>query len=65
MGTELHREAAKIIPFPRRPRIRGDIGSSSPAGGIDSAASVVDTCWYHDEAVKTSSSASLEQSKPC
>jgi hypothetical protein len=48
----IHRETAKIYQFPLSPRRRLDDGLTVPAKGADIVLSVVDTCWYHDEAIR-------------
>ncbi len=64
MATSIHRETAQIIPFPARSPRRLDIGRGIPVGR-DAAVSVVDSCWYHEEALKESSAGSSEPAKPC
>ena len=48
----IHRETAKIYQFPLMPKRRADSGPPGPAAPPTSALKIVDTCWYHDEAIK-------------
>ncbi|TWF54837.1 DUF2735 domain-containing protein [Neorhizobium alkalisoli] len=64
MAINIHRESAKIIEFPIRPRRRMEGGLTVPAGRYEVAVSVVESCWYHDEAVHDEV-ASEERPKPC
>ncbi|TCV74583.1 uncharacterized protein DUF2735 [Neorhizobium sp. R1-B] len=65
MTTDIHRETARIYQFPIRPRRRLDNGATAPSSDLEIAGNVVDTCWYHDEAVKDSTSKTNERPKPC
>jgi hypothetical protein len=60
----IHRETAKIYQFPVNPRRRLDNGLTTPLGVGDIVFSVVDTCWYHDEAVREEER-EPEKPKPC
>ena len=63
MTMDMHRETAKILQFPLRPRLRLENGTTT-LGGYERAVVVVDTCWYHDEAVRDTA-AKPERPKPC
>ncbi len=47
-----HKETARVYQFPVRPRRRLDNGLTVPSIPAEVALSVVDSCWYHDEAVR-------------
>ncbi len=64
MTTNIHRETAKIYQFPIRPRRRLENGATVPQD-LEIVVSVVDTCWYHDEAVKDAAPKNGERPKPC
>ena len=64
MTINIHRESAKIYQFPLHPRRRLENGSTVPSAAYDVMVSVVDNCWYHDEAVRDPSKPS-ERPKPC
>ncbi|AYD01923.1 DUF2735 domain-containing protein [Neorhizobium sp. NCHU2750] len=59
----VHRESAKIYQFPLMPRRRLDNGLTVPSAP-DVVLSVVDMCWYHDEAVRGEDQPQ-ERPKPC
>ncbi|AXV16004.1 DUF2735 domain-containing protein [Neorhizobium sp. SOG26] len=64
MTTHIHRETAKILSFPLRPRRRLENGMTAPAL-YEAAPAIVDIgCWYHEEAVQADTSKS-ERPKPC
>ena len=63
MTIDMHRETAKILQFPLRPRLRLENGTTM-AGVYDRAVAVIDTCWYHDEAVRDASR-KPEYPQPC
>jgi len=65
MTTDIRRETAKILPFPVRPRRRMENGRTAPAGIYEVPASVVDDCWYHDEAVRDEAPKLTDRPKPC
>ncbi|MBP1846382.1 hypothetical protein J2046_004657 [Rhizobium petrolearium] len=66
MKTNIHRETAKIYQFPIRPRQRPGNGRTAPGDEIhEVAANVLDTCWYHDEAVRDDETRSNDRPKPC
>ncbi len=48
----IHRETAKIYEFPLMQRRRLDNGLTAPAPPKEVVFSVVDTCWYHSEAIR-------------
>jgi hypothetical protein len=48
----VHRETAKIYQFPLTQRRRLDNGTTVPSVPGDVVLSVVDMCWYHDEAIR-------------
>ncbi|OJT96149.1 MAG: hypothetical protein BGN83_11095 [Rhizobium sp. 63-7] len=55
MDTGLHQQTAKIYQFPLRGRRRFDdvrAALMSDLEKFEMAPAVVDTCWYHDEAVR-------------
>lgn len=65
MAMNVQRESAKIYQFPLQPRRRPEDPRSAPKAAFDLAGvSVVDSCWYHDEAVR-SETATPERPKPC
>jgi hypothetical protein len=51
MAMNVHRETARIYEFPLRPRLRLEDGRTIPTSGPEFAPSVVDQCWYHNEAL--------------
>ena len=59
-----HRETAKIYEFPVMQRRRLDNGLTAPAPSKEVVFSVVDTCWYHSEAIREDEHAP-EMPKPC
>jgi hypothetical protein len=63
MTIDMHRETAKILQFPLRPRLRLENGTTMP-GGYERSLAVIDTCWYHDEAVRDATP-KPERPKPC
>lgn len=65
MTTDIRRETAKILQFPVRSRRRLEGGRTVPATIYEMSASVVDDCWYHDEAVKDEAPKTLDRPKPC
>lgn len=65
MTTNIRRETAKILQFPLRPRRRLEGGRTVPAALYDVSASVVDDCWYHDEAVRDEAAKLSDRPKPC
>ncbi|MFB9947756.1 DUF2735 domain-containing protein [Rhizobium puerariae] len=65
MATNIHRKTAQIIQFPVLPRRRPGTGKAVPAGNHEVAVTVVDTCWYHDEAVREGDSRPGDRPKPC
>lgn len=60
----IHRDTAKIYQFPLRPRHRLDNGLTVASGDRDVVIAVVDTCWYHAEAVR-GEDVTPERPKPC
>jgi hypothetical protein len=60
----VHRESAKIYQFPLTQRRRLDNGMTVPSVPSDVVLSVVDMCWYHDEAVRGEIKPE-ERPKPC
>ena len=60
----IHRETAKIYQFPLMPRMRSDKGSTPPGSAGKVPLVVVDTCWYHDDAIKDETRGP-EGPKPC
>jgi hypothetical protein len=64
MTIDIHRETAKILQFPLRPRQRLGNGTTLPGAAYEVALSVVDSCWYHDEAVQELPS-KPDRPKPC
>ncbi len=64
MASEMHSEGARIFQFPLRPRLRLDNGRTAPATAVEAMVSVVDQCFYHDEAVR-SDTTDLDRQKPC
>ncbi|TDK39165.1 DUF2735 domain-containing protein [Rhizobium deserti] len=63
MTIDMHRETATILQFPLQPRLRLE-GGKTIAGGYERAVVVVDTCWYHEEAVRDATP-KPERPKPC
>jgi len=60
----IHRETAKIYEFPLMQRRRLDNGLTAPAASKEVIFSVVDTCWYHGEAIREDEHAH-DTPKPC
>jgi hypothetical protein len=60
----IHRDTAKIYQFPLSQRRRLDNGLTTPLKAGDIVLSVVDTCWYHDEAIRDDDH-KPERPKPC
>jgi hypothetical protein len=60
----IHRDTATIYQFPIRPRRRLDNGLTTPLASTEVTLSVVDTCWYHDEAIRDEERVP-ERPKPC
>ena len=52
MTIDVHRETATIIRFPLGPRRRLENGTTLPGSTHNVALTVIDSCWYHDEAVR-------------
>ncbi|MGK6316496.1 DUF2735 domain-containing protein [Neorhizobium sp. DT-125] len=65
MTTDIRRDTAKIYQFPVRPRRRLENGRTASASIYEMSASVVDDCWYHDEAVKDEAPKAADKPKPC
>jgi hypothetical protein len=63
MAINIHRETARIYQFPVTPRRRLDNGKTVPAVGLEATLSVVDDCWYHEEALHEP--VKPERPKPC
>jgi hypothetical protein len=62
--TSIHRETAKIYQFPLMPRMRPDKDGNGASAATKVPLVVVDTCWYHDEAIKDEAT-NPERPKPC
>ena len=62
--TSIHRETAKIYQFPLMPRMRPDKGGGHPGVPVKAPLVVVDTCWYHDQAIKNETR-DTERPEPC
>lgn len=60
----VHRETAKIYQFPLSQRRRLDNGLTVPSVPVDVSLSVVDMCWYHDEAIRAEDLPD-DRPKPC
>jgi len=63
MAINIHRETATIHQFPVRPRRRLENGKTVPTGVFDVTLSIVDDCWYHEEALHEPDKP--ERPKPC
>jgi hypothetical protein len=65
MTINIHRETAKIYEFPFSARRRLENGRTVPTGIFDAATSVVDICFYHEEAVREGEPRMGDRPKPC
>ena len=65
MAVNVERGGAKIYQFPLQPRRRLEEARPGPKTFYDIApVSVVDQCWYHEEAIRSEAS-ETEAPKPC
>ncbi len=62
--ASIHRETAKIYEFPLLQRRRLDNGLTAPVPSGDVVFSVVDTCWYHGDAIREDDH-TPDRPKPC
>lgn len=64
MSTYIHRESAKIIPFPLRPRVKLGSAKAVDTSVFRLSGSVEYDCWYHETAVEEDRGPG-ERGKPC